>query len=128
MKQTKTNHLHAVLIVLVMLSGIIGMMLPQTMTVSAASVDYPAQLLRISTYDNSRNLNITGYTDKSALNTWTTNGVQNENWRFDYVGENSVGKYYKIKNMVTSKLIMILSIKLDTISSNKFQADSLRLS
>lgn len=59
MKQTKANHLHAVLIVLVMLSGIIGMMLPQTMMVSAASVDYPAQLLRISTYDNSRNLNIT---------------------------------------------------------------------
>ncbi len=97
--------MYAILIVLVMLTGIIGMMLPQAMTVNAASVDYPAQLLRISTYDNSRNLNISGYADKSALNTWTTNGVQNENWRFDYVGENSIGKYYKITNMGTGKLI-----------------------
>ncbi|MCR4646578.1 MAG: RICIN domain-containing protein, partial [Oscillospiraceae bacterium] len=105
MKRTKANHLYAILVVLVMLVGILGMVFPQAMTVNAASVDYPAQLLRISTYDNSRNLNISGYTDKSALNTWTTNGVQNENWRFDYVGESSYGKYYKITNMGTGKLI-----------------------
>ncbi len=105
MKRTKANHLQAILIVLVMLSGILGMMFPQAMTADAAGADYPAQLLRISTYDNSRNLNISGYGDKSALNTWTTNGVQNENWRFDYVGENSHGKYYKITNMGTGKLI-----------------------
>ncbi|MBQ4488025.1 MAG: RICIN domain-containing protein [Ruminobacter sp.] len=105
MNRTKTNHFYAVLVVLVMLFGIIGMIFPQAVTANAASVDYPAQLIRISTYDNSRNLNISGYTDKSALNTWTANGVQNENWRFDYVGESSYGKYYKITNMGTGKLI-----------------------
>ena len=105
MKRTKANHLYAVIVVLVMLFGILGMVFPQAMTVNAASVDHPAQLLRISTYDNSRNLNISGYTDGSALNTWTTNGVHNENWRFDHVGESSYGKYYKITNMGTGKLI-----------------------
>ena len=105
MKRTKANHLYAIIVVLVMLFGILGMVFPQEMTVNAASVDHPAQLLRISTYDNSRNLNISGYTDRSVLNTWTTNGVQNENWRFDYVGESSYGKYYKITNMGTGKLI-----------------------
>ena len=74
------------------------------MEAKAASADYPAQLMRISTADNSRNLNITGTSDKSALNTWTNNGVQNENWRFDYVGTNSVGSYF------TSFLPGLLSI------------------
>lgn len=75
------------------------------MEAEAASVDYPVQLMRISTADNSRNLNITGTSDKSALNTWTSNGVQNENWRFDYVGTNSVGSYFKITNMGSGRLI-----------------------
>lgn len=105
MKYLRTRHLYALLCTLVMAFAVIGAAFPQSIGAQAASTDYPAQLLRISTYDNSRNLNISGYTDKSALNTWTTNGVQNENWRFDYVGESSYGKYYKITNMGTGKLI-----------------------
>ena len=105
MRQTKVKHLYAVLVAFVMLFGLIGMVLPQPMTTNAAGTDFPAQLIRISTYDNSRNLNISGYSDKSALNTWTSNGVQNENWRFDYVGANSNGSFYKITNMGTGKLI-----------------------
>ncbi|MBR4102381.1 MAG: hypothetical protein IKK51_11005 [Oscillospiraceae bacterium] len=75
------------------------------MEVSAISTDYPVQLVRISTADNGRNLNITGTADKSALNTWTTNGNQNENWRFDYVGTDSVGSFFKITNMGSGRLI-----------------------
>ena len=112
MKQSRTRHLYALLITLVTAFSLIGAAFPQTITVNAANTDYPAQLLRISTYDNSRNLNISGYTDKSPLNTWTTNGVQNENWRFDYVGANSVGSYYKITNMGTGKLITPLGYEL----------------
>ncbi len=84
------------------LAGVSGMAPTE---IEAASVDYPAQLMRISTADNSRNLNITGTSDKSALNTWVSNGVQNENWRFDYVGTNSVGSYFKITNMGSGRLI-----------------------
>lgn len=77
----------------------------QEITAAAATTDYPVQLARISTADNSRNLNISGYGDNAAVNTWTTNGVQNENWRFDYVGSNSVGRYYKLTNMGTGRLL-----------------------
>lgn len=73
--------------------------------VSAASVDYPALTARISTYDNSRNLNITGTADKTPLNTWPTNGGLNENWRFDLVGSDSNGSYYKIVNQGSGRLI-----------------------
>lgn len=76
-----------------------------TLTAEAVSADYPAQLMRISTYDNSRNLNITGTADKSPLNTWITNGVQNENWRFDYVNTDSNGAYFKIVNQGSGRLI-----------------------
>ena len=82
-----------------------GMPENESMTASAASVDYAVELVRISTYDNSRNLNISGYSDKSPLDTWTTNGEQNENWRFDYVGTNSNGSFFKIVNQGTGRLI-----------------------
>ncbi len=78
---------------------------PLSLRAEAVSVDYPAELVRISTYDNSRNLNITGYSDKSPCNTWSTNGSQNENWRFDYVGTNSNGSFFKITNMGTGRLL-----------------------
>ena len=74
-------------------------------TVSAAGVDYPAVLARISIYDNSRNLNITGYSDKSPLNTWPTNGGMNENWRFDYAGADGNGSFYRIVNQGTGRLL-----------------------
>jgi|GEM_PF-2687851 len=77
----------------------------ETLTASAVSADYAAELVRISTYDNSRNLNISGTADHAACNTWNTNGSQNENWRFDYVGTNSVGRYFKIVNMGTGRLL-----------------------
>ena len=57
----------------------------------AASADHPAVLLRISTYDNSRHLNISGYDDKSAVVASELKNSQNENWRFDYVGTDSKG-------------------------------------
>lgn len=74
-------------------------------TVSAAGVDYPAVLARISIYDNSRNLNITGTADKSPVNTWPTNGGMNENWRFDYAGADGNGSYYRIVNQGSGRLL-----------------------
>lgn len=88
-----------------MMSCIMTLFLSVPEKVSALSVDYPAETVRISTADNSRNLNISGYTDKSACNTWTTNGSQNENWRFDYTGTNSVGSFFRITNMGTGRLL-----------------------
>ncbi|MBR2087477.1 MAG: RICIN domain-containing protein, partial [Oscillospiraceae bacterium] len=74
-------------------------------TASASSVDYPVVFLRISTYDNSRNVNITGTSDKSAVNTWTGNGGMNENWRFDLVGSDANGNCYQIVNQDSGRLL-----------------------
>ncbi|MGN0622024.1 MAG: RICIN domain-containing protein [Porcipelethomonas sp.] len=92
-------------------SFVLGCMPLMESRASAASVDYAAQLVRISTYDNSRNLNISGYSDKSPLNTWTTNGSQNENWEFVYVGKNSIGSFFKITNMGTGRLLTPMGYK-----------------
>ena len=69
--------------------------MPQYRT-EAASVDYPPVLLRMSTSDNSRNINISGYDDKSACVASELKNTQNENWRFDYVSTNSNGSFYRI--------------------------------
>ncbi|MBQ8923099.1 MAG: RICIN domain-containing protein [Oscillospiraceae bacterium] len=69
----------------------------------AASVDYPPVLLRMSTADNSRNINISGYDDKAACVASELKNTQNENWRFDYVNTDSKGSFYRIVNMGTGK-------------------------
>ncbi len=104
---TRTRFLRIAVAFILMLTCIVGAfpMVSGSLDTYAASTDYAAQLIRISTKDNSRNLNISGYSDKSACNTWTTNGEQNENWYFVYVGTNSIGSYYKIINMGTGKLL-----------------------
>ena len=71
----------------------------------AVSADYPAVLLRISSYDNSRHMNISGYDDKSSVVVSEQKNTQNENWRFDYVGTDNNGSYYKITNMGTGRQI-----------------------
>lgn len=108
MQTTKKNQklrLLGILTSLLMMFTCIAAAFPNLLTAHAVSTDYPAQLVRISTSDNTRNLNISGYSDNSVLNTWTTNGAQNENWRFDYVGTNSNGSYFKIVNQGTGRLI-----------------------
>lgn len=93
------------------MTGGIPKIVTDTQSVSAASfTEYPAELVRISTADNSRNINISGYADGAALNTGTTNGLQNENWRFDYV----VNGVFRIVNMGTGK---VLATKYDSTNS-----------
>lgn len=105
MKLTK-HRISCVFISLLLMFTCIAAVLPQlAIPVEAVSADYPVPLARISIYDNSRNLNITGTTDGSPLNTWTTNGEQNENWRFDLIGSDSNGSYYKIVNQGSGRLI-----------------------
>ncbi|SET22805.1 pectate lyase family protein [[Clostridium] polysaccharolyticum] len=69
--------------------------------VAASFAEYPAELVRISTANGSRNLNISGTADGATLNTDTTRGTQNENWRFDYV----VSGVFRIVNMGTGKVL-----------------------
>lgn len=77
----------------------------------AISVDYPAELVHISTYDNSNNLNISETTDNAALKLSSADGTHNENWRFDYVGNDSVGSYFKLVNQGSGRLLTPLHYK-----------------
>ncbi len=101
----RKTRIFSIVTALLLMFTCIAAAFPRAITARAISTDYPVQLMRISTSDNSRNLNISGLSDNSALNTWTTNGVQNENWRFDYVGANSNGSFFKIVNQGTGRLI-----------------------
>ena len=78
---------------------------------SAVSQDYPAVLLRISAHDNSRHMNISGYDDKAAVVLSEQKNTQNENWRFDYVGTDKNGSFYKITNMGTGRQITPMGYK-----------------
>lgn len=78
---------------------------------STADLSYPPQTVKIMAYGGERDLNITGYGEGAALNTWTLNGSQNENWRIDYVSSG----VYKIVNVAADKL---LSVSGNNASSN----------
>ena len=100
-----TRKICAVFTALLMVIMIIPIGLINIETVSAVSTDYPVVLLRISSYDNSRHMNISGYDDKADIVVSEQKNTQNENWRFDYVGTDSNGSFYKITNMGTGRLI-----------------------
>lgn len=102
----------AFLMTFVMLMSLLSLM-PQTAfdTYAATTTDFAAQLVRITTADGNRNINVSGLSDGSALNTWITNGVQNENWRFDYVTTN----VFRIVNMGTG---MVLSVSNGSTATN----------
>ena len=51
--------------------------------------------------NTNRNINISGTESGSALNSWTTNGVDNENWTLNYI---SAG-VYEIVNVATGYVI-----------------------
>lgn len=76
-----------------------------TMITNAASVDYPAQFINIATKDNSKVLAENGTTDGSSLTVKKIDGTHSATWRFDRVGANSVGTFFKITNGESGRLI-----------------------
>ena len=76
-----------------------------TMITNAASVDYPAQFINIATKDNSKVLAENGISDGSTLTVKKLDGTHSATWRFDRVGANSVGTFFKITNGESGRLI-----------------------
>ena len=68
---------------------------------TASNFDYPIQEFRLGIFNTNRNINITGYGEGSALNSWITNGEENENWYLNYVSSG----VYEIVNSKTGFLI-----------------------
>ena len=69
-----------------------------TLTVSAISTDYPPQLINIAGKDNSGILSETGTADGSALSLKALGGDFAGAWRFDRVGKDSNGTFFKLTN------------------------------
>jgi pectin lyase len=83
------------------LFGYSGMMLPA----SAVSTDYPAQYINIATKDNSKVLTENGTADGASLSAAALGGDLSASWRFDRVGSNSTGTFFKITNVQSGRLL-----------------------
>ncbi len=74
-------------------------------SVSAVSVDYPAQLMNIATKDNSKILTENGTADGSTISVQTLGSTLSQSWRFDRVGLDSNGTFFKLVNAQSGRLI-----------------------
>lgn len=75
----------------------IAAVLPSAAEPVSAAVSYPVQEFRMGIGDTNRNVNISGYSDGSLLNSWTTNGADNEKWTLNYISDG----VYEIVNAAT---------------------------
>ncbi|MDE7225643.1 MAG: RICIN domain-containing protein, partial [Ruminococcus sp.] len=77
----------------------------QNLEVYAASVDYPAQLMNIAVKDNSKVLTADGSADNSTLSVKALGNDLSPSWRFDRVGADSKGTFFKIVSALSGRLI-----------------------
>ena len=73
--------------------------------VSAISTDYPPVFMNIAAKDNSAVLTETGTADGSALSAAALGGSLAPSWRFDRVGADSNGTYFKLCNAESGRLL-----------------------
>ncbi|MCD8220474.1 MAG: RICIN domain-containing protein [Ruminococcus sp.] len=72
---------------------------------SEASVDYPAQLMHIAVKDNSAVLTETGTADVASVTTQALGSDLSPSWRFDRVGEDANGTFFKLLNTESGRLL-----------------------
>lgn len=72
---------------------------------SAASADYPVQLMNISVKDNSKALTENGTSDGSSVSVKALGGDLSPSWRFDRVGSDANGTFFKICNAQSGRLL-----------------------
>ena len=107
MKRTKLLR-QALLLSLTMLASCILPLVQfaqQPLTVSAVSTDYPPQLMNLANKDGSSVLTENGTTDGSALTLKTLGNDLSSSWRFDRVGKDSKGTFFKIVNAQSGRLL-----------------------
>jgi len=73
--------------------------------VSAVSSDFPMQLINIASADNSAVLTENGTNDGSPLSVKALGNNLSPSWRFDYVGTDSNGAFFKICNAESGRII-----------------------
>jgi len=73
--------------------------------VSAVSTDYPPQLMNIATKDSSKVLTENGTTDGSSFSVKALGNDLSSSWRFDRVGSDSKGTFFKLTNAQSGRLL-----------------------
>lgn len=73
--------------------------------VAAASVDYPVQLMNIANKDASKVLTEEGVNDGAAVTVKALGNDLSPSWRFDRVGADSKGTYFKLVNAQSGRLL-----------------------
>ena len=71
----------------------------------ALSVDYAPQLMNIAVKDNSKVLTENGTSDGSSLSVKTLGNNLSASWRFDRVGKDSKGTFFKIVNAESGRIL-----------------------
>ncbi len=110
MTRSKTKLLQrAVCMMLTVLLALFGIAAPLprggAIEAQAASVDYPAQLTLIATKDNSKVLTENGTTDNSTLSVKALGKDLSCSWRFDRVGSDSNGTFFKLTNAQSGRML-----------------------
>lgn len=83
----------------------LGMKVTNVLDAAAVSVDYPAQLMNIATKDNSKVLTESGTSDGSAVTAAALGSDLSPSWRFDRVGSDSNGTFFKLCNAESGRLL-----------------------
>lgn len=107
MGKSKHKYLVVVLSLVMMIAWILPLFAFQKngLTVSAISADYPAQLMNIATKDNSKVLTENGTTDNSTVSVKALSNDLSPSWRFDRVGSDSKGTYFKLVNAQSGRML-----------------------
>lgn len=71
----------------------------------AVSADYPAQLINLASKDNAKVLTENGVTDNSVLSMKSLGNDLSPSWRFDRVGVDSNGTFFKLVNVQSGRLL-----------------------
>ncbi len=75
------------------------------MIVQAVSTDYPVQLMNLAAKDNSSVLTENGTSDGSSITMQSLGNDLSPSWRFDRVGSDSNGTFFKIVNAESGRLL-----------------------
>ena len=79
------------------------------MTAKAISTDYPVQLMTLASKNNATVLTESGTADNSGVVMKTLGNDLSPSWRFDRVGADSNGTYFKLCNAESGRLLTPLN-------------------
>ncbi len=101
MRQAAVLALILILAWMLPLFGVAG----TTLTVSAISTDYPVQLMNLASKNASTVLTENGTSDGSAVTMKALGNDLSPSWRFDRVGSDSNGTFFKLVNAQSGRLL-----------------------